>query len=93
MSIIVPALTLAMMLGLVSTPPAVAQNLPSDVEQHIGIPPNAANPDRHRGYYGNPPSDWEQQARRRPYRDYGYYHYDRRPRYRGERYRESYYYR
>ena len=89
MSIIVPALTLAMMLGLVSTPPAVAQNLPSDVEQHIGIPPNAANPDRGRGRYRNPPSDWEQQARRRPYRDYGYYDdYDRRSRY---RYRDSYY--
>ena len=39
------------------------------------------NPDRHRGYYRNPPSDWEQQARRRPYRDYGYFDYDRRPRY------------
>lgn len=91
MSIIVPALTLAMMLGLVSTSPAVAQNLPSDVEQHLGIPPNAANPDRRGGRYRNPPSDWEQGARRRAYRNYGYDDYDRRPRYR-ERYRESYYY-
>ena len=56
MRMIVPALTLAMMLGLVPTPPAVAQNLPSDVEEHLGIPPNAANPDRG-GRYRNPPSD------------------------------------
>jgi hypothetical protein len=61
-----PTLAVAMLLGLTSVPPAFAQrNLPSDVEQQLGIPPNAANRERR---YRNPPSDWEQQQRRRAYR-------------------------
>jgi hypothetical protein len=83
-----------MLLGLVSVPPAFAQrNLPSDVEQHYGIPPNAANRDRGRGRYRNPPSDWEQQTRRRAYRNYGYYEDRRRYRPSRQRYGYGYYYR
>jgi len=81
-----PTLALAMLLGLAFAPPVLAQrNLPSDVEERMGIPPNAANRDGGRRYR-NPPSDWEQR-RRRAYR-YDRYDddYDRR------RYRPAYRY-
>jgi hypothetical protein len=81
-----PTLALAMLLGLAFAPPVLAQrNLPSDVEERMGIPPNAANRDGGRRYR-NPPSDWEQR-RRRAYRYDRYYDdYDRR------RYRPAYRY-
>jgi hypothetical protein len=78
-----PALIVVMFLGLASAPPAFAQrNLPSDVEERMGIPPNAANPDGRRGRYrGRPlPSDVEQRMRRRAYRND--YYDERRPRHR-----------
>jgi hypothetical protein len=91
-------LALALGFGLALGSPASAQNLPSDVEEQLGIPPNSANPDRGGRSYRNPPSDWEQKMRHRAYRNYGYngheprysyrkayghYGYEPRPRYRG----------
>jgi len=75
-------LALAVAFGAVLASPVSARNLPSDVEQYYGIPPNSANRDRGRGRYRNPPSDWEQQRRRAYHyqRYYGHRHY--RPTYR-----------
>jgi hypothetical protein len=39
----------------------LSQNLPSDIEQRMGIRPNSANRDRR----GGVPSDWEQRGYRR----------------------------
>jgi hypothetical protein len=90
-------LALALGIALAFAAPASAQNLPSDLEEKLGIPPNSANPDG-RSRYRNPPSDWEQKMRQRAYRNYGYngygprygyrksydhYEYEPRPRYRG----------
>ena len=83
----------ATLLGLAFATPATSQRLPSDVEQRMGIPPNAANSGR--GRYRNPPSNWEQQMRRRSYQGYGHRYdddyYDRR-RYRAYRPAPRYYY-
>jgi hypothetical protein len=73
---------LALCIGLTLAAPASAQNLPSDYEEQLGIPPNSMNYDNRRGHYRNPPSDWEQKMQRRAYRDHGHYDYAPRSRYR-----------
>ena len=36
----------ALFISLAFAPPALAQNLPSELEERLGVPPNAKNPDR-----------------------------------------------
>ncbi len=49
-------LALAMLMGLAFAPPVLAQrNLPSDVEERMGIAPNAANRDGGRATATLPP--------------------------------------
>ena len=60
----------ALFISLAFAPPALAQNLPSELEERLGVPPNAINPDRG----GHPlPSNVEQQMRRQAYGRQRYY--------------------
>ena len=84
------------LLGLTFAPIVHAQNLPSDVEERLGIPPNALSDDSGGRRYrplpsdveqqlglrnGAVPSDVEQRMQRQAYGDYGYdSHGDRRGR-------------
>lgn len=64
MRTILPALAVATLVGLASAPAVLAQNLPSDVEQRLGVRLNSGDRDG-RGYGGRElPSDMEQQMRR-----------------------------
>jgi hypothetical protein len=68
----------AALVGLAFTPGAVAQNLPSEVEEQLGIPPNSMNRDGRRDRYRPLPSDVEQKMRERAYGRYSHpgYHDD-----------------
>lgn len=80
-------LAVALLLGLASASPVLGQNLPSDVEQKLGIRPNSGSwrGDAYRPLpsdveqklgisSGGIPSDLEQKWRRRAYRDHHYGH-------------------